>query len=239
HDKPDMERIQILNEILGKFDYRIKGANNEVHPKEFQKIIEDSKDKGLSLLIHKTILMSLKQARYTKENTGHFGLSSTYYTHFTSPIRRYADLMIHRICALTLGGYPNEKSLGWLNKVLDGICAHISKTERDSMHIEEESKKIKIIDFMKNKIGNEYDAIVVGFNFKKVFFETTENIECFWDVVASKDDYFEYNEREFTMTGQKTGKIYALGDKCKITIASVNKTALEIEVVPKKEEENS
>ena len=110
HDKPDPERIKTLNDTLAKFNYRIHSFE-DLHPKRFQSIIEDSKDKDISMIVHKFILMSLKQARYTVDNTGHFGLASNYYTHFTSPIRRYSDLLVHRILGTTLNGYPSKKQI--------------------------------------------------------------------------------------------------------------------------------
>lgn len=231
HDKPDPERIATLNEILGKFKYRINSLE-DVHPKRFQAIIEDSKEKGLNLIVHKTILMALKQARYTQENTGHFGLASGYYTHFTSPIRRYADLMIHRIAAILLRGYPNKKEFKWLSTALDTICLHISKTERDAMKVEDESKKIKIVDYMKDKVGQEFEAMITGFSNKRVFFETEDNIECSWDVVTSSDDYYEFNEQDYEMVGKNTGEVYKLGDKIKVLIAKADLSNLQIECVP-------
>lgn len=231
HDKPDMERMIVLNEILTKFKYRINSLE-DVHPKKFQAIIEDSKEKGTNLIVHKNILMALKQARYTKENTGHFGLASGYYTHFTSPIRRYADLMIHRITAILLTGFPNKKELKWLNEVLDPICFHISKTERDAMKVEDESKKIKIVDYMRDKVGQVYEATITGFSNKRVFFETAENIECSWDVTESKNDYYEFNEHEYEMVGTNTDKRYKLGDKMNIMIIKADLSNLQIEVTP-------
>lgn len=231
HEKPDAERIAILNEILAKFKYRIH-STEDVHPKRFQKIVEDSKERGLNLIVHKSILMSLKQARYSKENLGHFGLASSFYTHFTSPIRRYADLMVHRVLALTLRGYPDKKSLKWLNDRLDEIATHISKTERDAMFVEDESKKIKIVDFMRDKVGDEYEATIIGFNNKKIFFETSINVECFWDITGAQDDYYEFSEHEFKMTGKNTGIVYSLGDKLTVRIASVDLPNLEIEAFP-------
>ena len=133
HEKPDMERIKNLNETLAKFKYRIHSLE-EIHPKQFQKIIEDSKERGINLLVHKMILMALKQAKYTVENYGHFGLASGYYTHFTSPIRRYADLTVHRILNSVLHGYPNKKTIIKNMEELPVTCAHISKTERAAMN---------------------------------------------------------------------------------------------------------
>lgn len=230
HEKPDMERIRTLNETLEKFKYKIHSLD-EIHPKQFQQIIENSKERGINLIVHKMILMALKQAKYTVENYGHFGLASGYYTHFTSPIRRYADLTVHRILNSVLHEYPSKKVIARNIEELPGICAHISKTERAAMKVEEESVKIKLVEYMMNKIGQEYDATIVGFSNKKVFFETEEHIECFWDVVAAKH-FYEFDDRDYVMRDMDTGEFYSIGDKYKITLVRASLAELEIEVVP-------
>ena len=214
HEKPDPERIKNLNETLSKFKYRIHSLD-EIHPKKFQKIIEDSKERGINLLVHKLILMALKQARYTVDNLGHFGLASGYYTHFTSPIRRYA----------------NKKVIAKNAEELPQICTHISKTERAAMKVEDESVKIKLVEYMIDKVGEEYEATIVGFSNKRVFFETEEHVECFWDVVAAKH-YYEFDDREYVMKDIDGGKIYSIGDKYKVILVRASLAELEIEVVP-------
>lgn len=230
HEKPDPERIKNLNETLSKFKYRIHSLD-EIHPKKFQKIIEDSKERGINLLVHKLILMALKQARYTVDNLGHFGLASGYYTHFTSPIRRYADLTVHRILNSVLHGYPSKKVIAKNAEELPQICTHISKTERAAMKVEDESVKIKLVEYMIDKIGEEYEATIVGFSNKRVFFETEEHVECFWDVVAAKH-YYEFDDREYVMKDIDGGKIYSIGDKYKVILVRASLAELEIEVVP-------
>ncbi|MEE0139078.1 ribonuclease R [Fusobacterium ulcerans] len=230
HEKPDPERIKNLNETLSKFKYRIHSLD-EIHPKKFQKIIEDSKERGINLLVHKLILMALKQARYTVDNLGHFGLASGYYTHFTSPIRRYADLTVHRILNSVLHGYPSKKIIARNAEELPQICTHISKTERSAMKIEDESIKIKLVEYMIDKVGEEYDATIVGFSNKRVFFETEEHVECFWDVVAAKH-YYEFDDREYVMKDMDGGKVYSIGDKYKVILVRASLAELEIEVVP-------
>ncbi len=234
HDKPDPERIKSLNETLAKFEYRIHSFE-DLHPKKFQTIIEDSKDKDMAMIVHKMILMSLKQARYTKENTGHFGLASSYYTHFTSPIRRYADLMIHRVLASTLNGYPSKKRIARWNHEMDNIGTIISKTERDAMKLEDESVKIKVVEYMMDKVGDVFDATIIGFSNKRVFFETKEHVECFWDIVQA-EGYHEFDERDYAMRNVDTGYIYNMGDKMKILIARADLNELEVEAVPYTEE---
>ena len=230
HEKPDPERIKNLNETLSKFKYRIHSLD-EIHPKKVQKIIEDSKERGINLLVHKLILMALKQARYTVDNLGHFGLASGYYTHFTSPIRRYADLTVHRILNSVLHGYPSKKVIAKNAEELPQICTHISKTERAAMKVEDESVKIKLVEYMIDKVGEEYEATIVGFSNKRVFFETEEHVECFWDVVAAKH-YYEFDDREYVMKDIDGGKIYSIGDKYKVILVRASLAELEIEVVP-------
>lgn len=227
HEKPDLEKLTSLNEILAKFNYRIH-ISEEIYPKEFQKIIELSKEDGNNMLIHKLILMSLKQARYSTENSGHFGLASNYYTHFTSPIRRYADLCVHRVLSSVLDSFPSKKVLAKNSEILPSICERISKAERLAMKVEEESKKIKLVEYMKNKVGNTYMGTIVGFSNKKIFLETEEYIEGFIDVISLKG-YYEFDENTYTMKNIDTGKIYSLGDKHEIVVVRVSMRELEIE----------
>ena len=233
HEKPDAERIKTLNESLEKFDFRIHNYD-DLHPGVFQKIIDDSKEKGLNMIIHKLILMSLKQARYTKDNFGHFGLSSNYYTHFTSPIRRYADLVVHRILSETLKGYPNGKFVKYYEQNLDEIGAHISKTERTAMKLEEESVKIKVVEYMMDKIGEEYKARVTGMSKNWIFFETEDYVEVQFDVIAAKG-YYEKNDVTLTMTERDSGKTYHIGDELRVMVTRADLKELIVEVVPVEE----
>ncbi len=233
HEKPDMERIKTLNESLEKFDFRIHNYD-DLHPGVFQKIIDDSKDKGINMIIHKLILMSLKQARYTKDNFGHFGLSSNYYTHFTSPIRRYADLVVHRILSETLKGYPQAKFIKFYENNLDEIGSHISKTERTAMKLEEESVKIKVVEYMMDKIGEEYKARVTGMSKNWIYFETEEYVECQFDVIAA-NGYYEMDDKTLTMTERDSGKTYHIGDELKVMITRADLKELIVEVIPVEE----
>jgi ribonuclease R len=229
HEKPDPEKLTSLNKILRKFGYRLSQYEG-IHPKQFQEIIEKSKEDGKNLLIHKMILISLKQAQYTVANLGHFGLASKCYTHFTSPIRRYSDLIVHRILSSSLKGYPTPKQIDKYNNKLPYICEHISKTERIAMKIEEDSTKIKIIEYMQDKLGEEYLGTIVGFSKKKVFFNTEENIECFWNVIDA-ENYYEFDEDNYVMVDRSSSIVYNIGDKYPIRIVRASLSELEIEVV--------
>ena len=230
HEKPDPDRIQALGESLKKFGYTLH-TSEDLHPGKFQKIIEQAKEDGNTQLVHKLILMSLKQARYTVDNIGHFGLSSQYYAHFTSPIRRYADLMVHRVITETLSNYPNKKTIKIFKDEMPAIATHISKTERTAMKLEQESVKIKIVEYMLEKIGEEYKAKIIGFNKTKIFFETEEYVECFFDGVNSPN-YFTFDEINYTMTNEDTEQTFKLGDVIDISIVRADLSELEVEVVP-------
>lgn len=232
HEKPDIQRIKSLNETLMKFHYRVSQNEGTLHSKQFQEIIEKSKVDGNSLLVHKMVLMALKQAHYTMENHGHFGLASKCYTHFTSPIRRYSDLKVHRILKSVLNSYPSQKEIEKNEIELPGICDHISKTERIAMKAEEETVRIKVVEYMLDKIGEEFEGTIIGFSNKKIFFETDELIECYWDVVQS-DNFYEFSEKDYVMRDMDTGDIYSMGDKYPIVLVRASLKDLELEVVPK------
>ncbi|MDR1831671.1 MAG: ribonuclease R [Fusobacteriaceae bacterium] len=230
HEKPDPEKITALNTVLNRFGFRVS-RHDDLHPKELQEIIDKSRETGVSQLIHKLILMSLKQARYTVENIGHFGLASRCYTHFTSPIRRYADLMAHRILASRLTRYPSAEENAKLAGELPGICLHISRTERIAMKAEEQSVRIKVVEYMRERVGEEFTGTIVGFSRKKIFLATEENIECYWDLVAA-DHFYELDEERYAMEDQSEGLWYNIGDKFPITVVRASLAELEIEVIP-------
>ena len=226
HEKPDREKIVGLNEILAKFGYKIPNFDN-LHPKQFQEIIERSKDKETSMLVHKTILRALKQARYTVEDIGHFGLSSSHYTHFTSPIRRYADLMVHRVLFSSIDNSVKQLKLA----DLDEIAQHISKTERVAMKAEDESVRIKLVEYMQKRVGETFNVMVTGFAQKKVFFETDEHIECSWDVTTAIN-YYVFDEENYCMEDTYSDTVFRLGDKVDVILKRADLLSLEIAVTP-------
>ena len=229
HEKPDREKIVVLNEILAKFGYKIPNFDN-LHPKQFQEIIERSKDKETSMLVHKTILRALKQARYTVEDIGHFGLASSHYTHFTSPIRRYADLMVHRVLFSTI-----DNSIKPFKEAdLDEIAQHISKTERVAMKAEDESVRIKLVEYMQKRVGEKLTVMVTGFAPRKVFFETDEHIECSWDVTISPN-YYVFDEENYCMVDRESDTVFNLGDKVEAVLERADLLTLEISVMPLKD----
>ena len=149
----------------------------------------------------------------------------------SSPIRRYSDLLVHRVLNLSNNGYPTKKQYANLIKYLPEVSEHISKTERKAMKIEEESIKIKVVEYMLDKVGEEFKATIVGFNNKKIFFETEEYVECFWDLTTAKN-YYEFDEIDYVMRDTDTGRVFQLGEKMDIMVVRATLQMLEIEVIP-------
>lgn len=234
HDKPDIGRVQQLNEFIAKFGYAIHGID-ELYPGKFQKIVEDAKSKGYGMIINKMILMSMKQARYTTENTGHFGLASNYYTHFTSPIRRYADLIVHRVLTEAIRGVPSKKRFDKLAEMTENSAAHISITERKAAKAEEESIDIKVVEYMLDKIGEVYDARITGMNRNGLFIETENHIECYYNIYQYRDG-FTFDEKNYKLLEKKSNREYNIGDSIKVIVSRVSLKDLSIEVTPYEEE---
>ncbi|MDR1835783.1 MAG: ribonuclease R [Fusobacteriaceae bacterium] len=230
HEKPEEERLTELNRILRKFGYRVSSAD-KVHPRQFQEVIEKSREEGVNPLIHKLILMSLKQAQYTVENMGHFGLASKCYTHFTSPIRRYADLLVHRILTGRLCRASGTRDAVRDRRSLPDVCLHISQTERVAMRAEFESIRIKTVEYMSGRIGEEFTGVIVGFTKKKIFFNTEEGVECYWDLVEA-DHYYELDEDNYVMVDRNGPDRFHIGDRQSITVVRTDIVHLEVEVVP-------
>ena len=175
HEDPDRSKISALNESLVKFGYSIKNLD-DLHPGKFQVIIEKTTGLPEGYLIHKLILRAMQRARYANRNMGHFGLASRYYLHFTSPIRRYSDLVVHRMLGKSLERFIKEKEKGKYSAEFEVVAAAISKTERTADKLEEESVKIKLIEYMQDKIGETYIARLSGMNRNKIFMELENHI---------------------------------------------------------------
>lgn len=230
HENPNKEKVSELNETLIRFGYTIQNID-EIHASQFQKIIEKTTGLPEGYLIHKLILRSMQRARYMNKNLGHFGLASKYYLHFTSPIRRYSDLIVHRILDKSLTEYISQSDKEKYALEFEKVSSHISKTERTADKIEEDSVKIKLIEFMKDKIGENYMARISGMNRNKVFLELENHVEIVYNVNANKDDFI-YDEEKFVIINTKTNESYTMGDTLKITIVDASYDKMEIEVVP-------
>ena len=234
HEDPDKAKISVLNESLAKFGYYIKNLD-DLHPGKFQTIIEKTTGLPEGYLIHKLILRAMQRARYANKNLGHFGLASKYYLHFTSPIRRYSDLVVHRMLGRSIERFMKDKEKTKYMSSFEVISAAISRTERIADKLEEDSVKIKLIEYMQDKIGKTYIARLSGMNRNKIFMELENHIEVVYNVNTVRDN-FVYDEENYKITDRKNNISYTMGDTLKVIVTGASYDRMEIEVVPFSEE---
>lgn len=223
HETPDEEKIRKLAIFINNFGYSMKVGNENIHPKEIQKLLIRIEDTPEEALISRITLRSMKQAKYTVANIGHFGLSAKYYCHFTSPIRRYPDLQIHRIIKESLNGKLNEKRLQHYEKILHEVASHSSITERRADEAEREVEKLKKIEYMMEHIGEVYEGVISGVTSWGLYVELPNTVEGMVQVSAMDDDYYIYDEEHYQMIGEHTKKVYKLGQKVKIQVIGADK----------------
>ena len=223
HDNPDDEKIKKLAIFINNFGYSIKIGQEEIHPKELQKLLIKVEDTPEEALISRLTLRSMKQAKYTVANTGHFGLSAKYYCHFTSPIRRYPDLQIHRIIKENLSGKLNEKRVQHYEKILFEVSNHSSKTERRADESEREVEKLKKVEYMMAHIGETFEGVISGITSWGMYVELPNTVEGMIRVSDMKDDYYIYDEEHYQMIGEHTKKVYKLGQKVMVEVVNADK----------------
>jgi len=223
HEKPDSEKMKKLAIFINNFGYSIRLTNDEVHPKEVQKLLEKVEDKPEEALISRIALRSMKRAKYTPECLGHFGLSAKYYTHFTSPIRRYPDLQIHRIIKENLWGKLTPERIKHYNGILYEVTEQCSINERRAEDAERDTDKLKKVEYMMDFIGEEFEGVVSGITNYGVYVELPNTVEGMVHVNNMNDDHYNYVENTFSMVGVRTGKEYKLGQTVKIRVEGTDK----------------
>lgn len=231
HEVPDQEKIGELNKFLYNFGYKIKGSKDNIHPKAFAEVLEDIQGKEEERVISTLILRTLKVARYESQNKGHFGIASNYYCHFTSPIRRYPDLFIHRIISYYIEKEYNIED-NWKEQYEEKattLAQQSSEREKIAQKVERDSIDIKKAEYMQDKIGEEYDGIISSITSFGMFVELENTIEGLIRFNDLGDDYFIYDENKKTLLGERTKKIYKIGDKVKIKVKSANKILRQID----------
>ena len=231
HDNPDPEKIDKLSTFIRNFGYSIKSRQEEIHPKELQKLLAKIEDTPEEALISRLTLRSMKQAKYTIDCTGHFGLACQYYCHFTSPIRRYPDLQIHRIMKEQLRGRLNEKRIDHYNALLPEVAKHSSEMERRADEAERETDKLKKVEFMERHIGEIYEGVISSITAWGVYVELPNTIEGMIHVSMLPGDYFYYDEETYEMVGQATDIRYKLGQTLKIRVHATDKILRTIDFV--------
>lgn len=239
HDNPDSEKISKLSTFIRNFGYSIKSKQEEIHPKELQKLLAKIEDTPEEALISRLTLRSMKQAKYTINCTGHFGLACSYYCHFTSPIRRYPDLQIHRIIKEQIRGRLNEKRIEHYNEILPEVAKHSSEMERRADEAERETDKLKKVEFMEAHIGEIYEGVISSITTWGVYVELPNTIEGMIHVSMLPGDYFYYDEETYEMVGQATNIRYKLGQTLKVKVNATDKILRTIDfVIPQEGEDN-
>lgn len=229
HERPSPEKIESLNKFLNHFGYKLKESADEVHPKSIQLLIEEVTGKKEEHVISKMALRSLKQAKYSPNNDGHFGLAAKYYCHFTSPIRRYPDLQIHRIIKEMIAGKLNEKRIQELKKIVEEVSIISSEKERNAELAERDVDDMKMAEYMKAHIGETFTGIISSVTSFGLFIELENTIEGLLRVDDLDDDYYVYDEVRLQLVGERTRKIYALGDEITVVVADANPELREID----------
>ncbi|NLL80179.1 MAG: ribonuclease R [Clostridiales bacterium] len=223
HDYPDPEKVEKLGLFIHNFGYSIKMNKEEIHPKELQKLLTSIEGSDEEALISRLTLRSMKQAKYTVECSGHFGLACQYYCHFTSPIRRYPDLQIHRIIKEQLRGRLNENRISHYQEILPGVAKQSSEMERRADEAERETEKLKKVEYMEARIGQIYEGVISSITSWGVYVELPNTVEGMIYVSALPGDYFFYDENRYEMIGQSTGRTYKLGQKLRVQVRNADR----------------
>ncbi len=225
HDRPDSDRMRKLSAFLHNFGYTIHMKNHEVHPMELQKLLVKLEGTPEEALVDRLTLRSMKQARYGTECTGHFGLAANCYCHFTSPIRRYPDLQIHRIIKDVLRGRMKEERLLHYEQILDEVARQSSERERKADEAERETVRMKKAEYMSRFLYEEFDGVISGMTAWGIYVELPNTVEGLVRTASLQDDYYEYNESMYEMVGVHTGRRWKLGQAVRVRVTGADKLA--------------
>ena len=243
HEEPDLEKVNELNKLLFNFGYKIHVKEGKIYPAEFSKILKEVEGKPEEKIVSNMILRTLKVAVYDSENKGHFGIASQYYCHFTSPIRRYPDLFIHRIISKYLkNDYTmSEKQVEFYNKVAESDAKQSSDREKIATQVERDSVDIKKAEYMSKKIGEQYEGIISGVTQFGVFVELENTVEGLIRFENLGDEYYEYDADHKILIGERSKETFKIGDKINIEVIDANKQEKRISFkrIPEIEQEES
>ncbi|MCP8617663.1 ribonuclease R [Salirhabdus salicampi] len=241
HEDPDPAKLQTFFEFIANLGYVVRGTSNDIHPKALQNVLEEVKGTDEDMVISKLMLRSMQQAKYDPKSVGHFGLSTDFYTHFTSPIRRYPDLIVHRLIRTYLieGNLDKKTQEHWKER-LPEIARHTSAMERRAVDAERETDDLKKAEFMQGKIGEEFDGVISSVTNFGLFVELANTVEGLVHVSYLTDDYYHFDERHYAMIGERTGNIFRVGDEITVRCVNVNldERVVDFEIVgmkPRKE----
>ncbi len=232
HENPDPEKIKKLGVFIRNFGLHIKEGKDGIHPKELQKLLDSLEGKEEGPLISRLTLRSLKQAKYSTDCDGHFGLAAKYYCHFTSPIRRYPDLQIHRIIKDNLNGRLTEEKKEHYFEILSDVAAQASKTERTAEEAEREVEKMKKVEYMERRIGEVYDGVISGVTNWGIYVELPNTVEGIIRLENIQDDFYRFDAEKYQLVGEKHRQVYRLGQHITIMVLAVDKVLKTIDFLP-------
>ena len=235
HEKPDEEKIRRFAILINNFGYSLHIGNGEVHPKEIQKLLSRAAGTPEEAMLSRLALRSMKQAKYTTDCVGHFGLAARYYTHFTSPIRRYPDLQIHRIIKENLHGRLGEKRLSHYGKLLPEAAVWTSSRERLAEEAERETEKAKKVQYMERRIGEVFDGVISGISNYGFYVELPDTVEGMVHVSELDGDYYVFDEAHYELVGERTRKRFKLGQPIRVQVVAVDRYLKTIDFLPVRE----
>ena len=223
HEDPDEGKLEKFFNFLGSLGISVKGTANEIHPQALQKVLDSIQGEPEEMIVSKLMLRSMKQAKYDPQSIGHFGLATEFYTHFTSPIRRYPDLIVHRLIRTYLinNQLDSKTTNHWKNK-LPEIARHTSERERRAVDAERDTDDLKKAEFMQDKIGEEYTGVISSVTNFGMFIELENTIEGLIHVSYLTDDYYHYDDRSHALIGERTANVYKIGQEVEVKVVSVN-----------------
>lgn len=224
HEDPDQEKLMSFMAFVANFGYTVKGKGNKVHPRALQTLLEDIQGTKEQTVISTMMLRSMRQAKYDAESTGHFGLAAEFYTHFTSPIRRYPDLVIHRVIreVIEAGGELPAERLEYLASRMQDIAQQSSERERVAVEAERDTEQLKKAEYMLDKVGAEFPGIISSVTSFGMFIELENTVEGLIRLSALTDDYYHFHEQHMALIGERSSRIFRIGDEVKIRVARVN-----------------
>ena len=223
HQEPDEDKLEKMEQFIRGFGYHLRKKDGEIHPREIQKVLREAEGKPEEHIITRMVLRSMMQARYTAENGGHFGLAAKYYCHFTSPIRRYPDLEIHRMIKKMLHGELDEKASANYRKKMPDWAKHCSKQERVAEDAERDTDTLKKVEYMADKVGEIYEGIISGVTGWGIYVELPNTIEGMVALNQLDDDFYEFDDKNMMVYGKRTKKTYRLGDRVLVYVAKVDR----------------
>lgn len=230
HEEPDREKIESFAEFVYNLGYTVKGLS-KIHPKAFQDLLEKVKGTKEETIISTVMLRSMQKAKYSYINHGHFGLATKYYSHFTAPIRRYSDLVIHRIIKEFLKGKINARREDVLREKLPDIAKTCSERERIAEEAERETEDLKKVEYMKKHEGEVFEGVISSVTSFGMFVELDNTVEGLVRMSSMVDDYYVYNEKQYCLIGERTRKIYRIGNVVKVKLIKADVDARQIEFI--------